>query len=112
MSWIKRFIILVFALGIGGLAGALVFVLPDITYDVLHPISADLKYIEYYSWKDFMGAAAIFTIPTALISGIPSFYILRRKRRLNWINVSIIGVIAGALVAIPLYRELWIAPLM
>lgn len=70
-----------FCLCIGGYAGALFATSQTLQYTPL---------------------VAIVTIPSALVFGLPAFFILRRFRILNIFSVSLIGVVASILVALAL----------
>lgn len=88
MSLCKQIVGVTFSLFIGGIAGALFVWYPDFN---IHLSSPELM---------FLSLATAVTIPSAIVFGLPVFFILRRFRALNIFSVSLIGVGSGLLATV------------
>ncbi len=83
---------------VGGIAGGAVFAAA--TMFVTHiPAGGTPQHSFVPSnlmWTPFF---AIFSVPVALVVGVPLFFVLRRFKLLGWFSVALVGVVASLLSA-------------
>jgi hypothetical protein len=94
----KQLTIVTISLCIGGLIGALLVATPFGLVGVL--AGGTIRPL-----ITFGGLTAIFTVPAALVFGLPAFFLLKRFRILNMFSVSLIGAIAGVLVPLAMFQR-------
>ena len=83
---------------VGGIAGGAVFA--AVTMFVTHiPAGGTPQHSFVPSnlmWTPFF---AIFSVPIALVVGVPLFFVLRRFNLLGWFSVAFVGIVASLLSA-------------
>jgi hypothetical protein len=47
----------------------------------------------------------MFTVPCALIFGLPAFFLLKRLRALNVFSVALVGMMASSIVLVALFKS-------
>jgi hypothetical protein len=95
----KQLIVVTLSLATGGFIGALVAAVPTVFVEAT---DANGTHHAAYAPLDliiFGILAAVVTVPSALIVGIPGFLVLRRFRMLNLFATSSVGLITSALVS-------------
>lgn len=109
MSIGKQVAIVVFALCIGTTVGVLIMGWA-LFYDYV-PQGPEIGQMP--KSITFAATASLFAMPTAILFGLPSFFVLRRFGLLKWWSVCILGAAVGALIGatgitsiIPLYMDI------
>ncbi|NPC59394.1 hypothetical protein [Caenimonas soli] len=91
---------------VGGLAGGAVFAAATmfVTYVPAGGTPQHSFVPSNLMWTPFF---AIFSVPVALVVGVPLFFVLRRFSVLGWFSVALVGVLASLLSAalLGLYRN-------
>jgi hypothetical protein len=102
---------LLLSLVIGAMVGAIVGALP-FTIVGFQPVGGVTQYSFVPSNISFAAFVLLFTLPSAVIIGVPAYYLLAKRSFLNAWSVTVVGLLCSVALAaalkpgIPAIREL------